>query len=639
MMITSILIANRGEIACRVIKTAKRMNIRTIAVYSSADAQSLHVKMADEAYLIGAAKVSESYLVAEKIIQVALDSNADAIHPGYGFLSENAQFAELCATHNIKFIGPSVAAINSMGLKDAAKDLMQKANVPIVPGYMGDNQAVEYLLEQAQQIGFPVMIKAVAGGGGKGMRRVDAQIDFVAALEAAKREASSAFGNDIVLIEKFILNPRHIEIQVFGDQLGNYVYLFERDCSLQRRHQKVVEEAPAPLMSEPVRQAMGEAAVRAAKAVDYEGAGTVEFIVDSANGLDVEGFWFMEMNTRLQVEHPITEAITGEDLVQWQILVASGEPLPKSQVQLSITGHAVEVRLYAEDTDNGFLPSIGKIVALKLDDSEGIRIDTGVEQGSVISPYYDPMIAKIIAHAPTREQALSRLAKALRQCVVAGVKVNIRFLRDLLEDEDFKAEQFDTGFIETFLSKQRSEPDLTAIADQSAAAFANVSLKHRTAKSLSSWAREDSFDMALGSAQRNYSMDVSINAQRHRGSYIISDVSAEPVTRAENPLVVTQCDNDLYISDQGETYAIEKVVYDDGGKTAAVGQVLSPMPGNVFSLFVNNGDEVAVGDQLAIVEAMKMEHVLMAEISGTVVGIEVTVGDQVREGQLILTIE
>ena len=452
-MISSILIANRGEIACRVIKTAKRMNIRTIAVYSSADADSLHVKMADEAYLIGAAKVSESYLVAEKIIQVALDSNADAIHPGYGFLSENAQFAQLCATHNIKFIGPSVAAINSMGLKDAAKDLMQKANVPIVPGYMGDNQAVEYLLEQAQQIGFPVMIKAVAGGGGKGMRRVDAQADFVAALEAAKREASSAFGNDIVLIEKFILNPRHIEIQVFGDQLGNYVYLFERDCSLQRRHQKVVEEAPAPLMSEPVRQAMGEAAVRAAKAVDYEGAGTVEFIVDSANGLDVEGFWFMEMNTRLQVEHPITEAITGEDLVQWQILVASGEQLPKSQAQLSITGHAVEVRLYAEDTDNGFLPSIGKIVALQLDDSEGIRVDTGVEQGSVISPYYDPMIAKIIAHAPTREQALSRLANALRQCVVAGVKVNIRFLRDLLEDEDFKAQKFDTGFIEAFLSK------------------------------------------------------------------------------------------------------------------------------------------------------------------------------------------
>jgi len=638
-MITSILIANRGEIACRVIKTAKRMNIRTIAVYSSADAQSLHVKMADEAYLIGAAKVSESYLVAEKIIQVALDAKADAIHPGYGFLSENAQFAQLCATHNIKFIGPSVTAINSMGLKDAAKDLMQKANVPIVPGYMGDNQAVEFLLEQAQQIGFPVMIKAVAGGGGKGMRRVDAQIDFVAALDAAKREASSAFGNDIVLIEKFILNPRHIEIQVFGDQLGNYVYLFERDCSLQRRHQKVVEEAPAPLMSEPIRQAMGEAAVRAAKAVDYEGAGTVEFIVDSANGLDVEGFWFMEMNTRLQVEHPITEAITGEDLVQWQILVASGEQLPKSQAQLSITGHAVEVRLYAEDTDNGFLPSIGKIAALKLDDSEGIRIDTGVEQGSVISPYYDPMIAKIIAHAPTREQALSRLANALRQCVVAGVKVNIRFLRDLLEDEDFKAEQFDTGFIEAFLSKQRSEPDLTAIADQSAATLANVSLKHRTAKSLSPWAREDSFDMALGSTQRNYSMDVSINALRHRGSYIIRDVSAEPATRAENPLVVTQCEHDLYISDQGETYAIEKVVYDDGGKTAAVGQVLSPMPGNVFSLFVNNGDEVAVGDQLAIVEAMKMEHVLMAEISGTVVGIEVTVGDQVREGQLILTIE
>jgi len=638
-MITSILIANRGEIACRVIKTAQHMNIRTIAVYSVADAASLHVKMADEAYLIGEAKVSESYLVAEKIIQVALDCKADAIHPGYGFLSENAHFAQLCANNNIKFIGPSVAAINSMGLKDAAKDLMQKANVPIVPGYMGDNQAVDYLLEQAQQIGFPVMIKAVAGGGGKGMRRVDAQADFVAALEAAKREASSAFGNDIVLIEKFILNPRHIEIQVFGDQLGNYVYLFERDCSLQRRHQKVVEEAPAPLMNEPVRQAMGEAAVRAAKAVDYEGAGTVEFIVDSANGLDVEGFWFMEMNTRLQVEHPITEAITSEDLVQWQILVASGEPLPKTQAQLSITGHAVEVRLYAEDTDNGFLPSIGKIAALKFDDSEGIRIDTGVEQGSVISPYYDPMIAKIIAHAPNREQALSRLANALRQCVIGGVKVNIRFLRDLLEDKDFKAQRFDTGFIDAFLSKEQPEPDLSAIADQSAATLANITLKHRSAESLSPWAREDSFDMALGDAQRSYSMDVLINGQRHRGSYAINDGNAKPIKRAENSLMITHCDNNLYITDQGETYTIEKVVYDDGGKTAAVGQVLSPMPGNVFSLFVNNGDEVAVGDQLAIVEAMKMEHCLMAEIAGTVVGIEVKEGDQVTEGQLILTIE
>lgn len=637
-MITSILIANRGEIACRVIKTANHMNIRTIAVYSAVDADSLHVKMADEAYLIGEAPVQESYLVAAKIIKVALKAKADAIHPGYGFLSENADFAKLCAKNNIKFIGPSPEAINNMGLKDAAKVLMQKADVPIVPGYIGDNQEVDYLTAQASLIGYPVMIKAVAGGGGKGMRRVDSEADFVPALAAAKREASSAFGNDIVLIEKFILNPRHIEIQVFGDQQGNYVYLFERDCSLQRRHQKVVEEAPAPLMSEAVRKAMGEAAVRAAQAVNYEGAGTVEFIVDSANGLDAERFWFMEMNTRLQVEHPITEAITGEDLVRWQIIVASGEPLPKSQQQLSITGHAVEVRLYAEDTEQGFLPSIGNIEALHLDASDGIRIDTGIEQGSVISPYYDPMIAKIIAHAPTRAQALTKLANALRQSVIAGVKVNISFLRDLLEDEEFKAEKFDTGFIDEFLEKDKAKADLVPVAAQAACTIAAKTLDDSNAQQAASWSRNDAFDMALGSAGRNYAMDVLINGQQHRGSYFINEGEAQPSTRAEHTLLVTQCDDKLYITDQGETYHIEKVIYDDGGKTAAVGQVLSPMPGNLFSLLVSNGDEVAVGDQLAIVEAMKMEHCLIAQVAGTVIGIEVAIGDQVREGQLILTV-
>ncbi|NQZ33606.1 MAG: acetyl/propionyl/methylcrotonyl-CoA carboxylase subunit alpha [Oceanospirillaceae bacterium] len=638
-MINSILIANRGEIACRVIKTAKKMHIRTIAVYSAIDSESLHVKMADEAYLIGEAPVSESYLVADKIIEVALKAGAQAIHPGYGFLSENAGFASLCEKNNIKFIGPSVYAINSMGLKDAAKKLMEQANVPVVPGYIGDNQDVNHLAQQALEIGYPVMIKAVAGGGGKGMRRVDSEVGFLAALQAAKREASSAFGNDIVLIEKFIVNPRHIEIQVFGDQQGNCVYLFERDCSLQRRHQKVVEEAPAPQMPENVRKAMGEAAVRAACAVNYEGAGTVEFIVDGANGLREGGFWFMEMNTRLQVEHPITEAITGQDLVEWQIRVASGEPLPKTQQQLSIQGHAVEVRLYAEDAEHDFLPSIGTIDALFLDDDNGIRIDTGVEQGSVISPYYDPMIAKVIAFAPTRAQALAKLAQALRHSMIAGVKVNIAFLRDLLEDPDFKAGKFDTGFIEAFLKRATAENDLTHIAAQAACSLVAKELDVSLSDTDLPWSRHDNFDMALGDQGRVSSMIVLINGQQHKGRYLIKSGQVYPASKPGNALLVTQTESYLYITDQGKTYRIEEVVYDDGGKAAPVGQVLAPMPGNLFALMVSNGDEVVAGDTLAIVEAMKMEHSLIAEITGIVSNVEVSLGDQVSEGQLILTIE
>ena len=419
-MLKSVLIANRGEIACRVARTAKAMGMRTIAVYSDADAKALHVKVCDEAHHIGAAPPRESYLNADKILAVAKKAGADCVHPGYGFLSENAAFAEACAAAGLVFVGPPPGAIRAMGLKDAAKALMEKAGVPVVPGYHGERQEPAFLKQKAYEIGYPVLIKAVAGGGGKGMRRVDRHADFDTALEGAMREAKGAFGDDRVLIEKYILSPRHVEIQVFGDNHGNAVHLNERDCSLQRRHQKVIEESPRPGMTPAVREAMGSAAVAAAKAVGYSGAGTVEFIADGAGALRADGFWFMEMNTRLQVEHPVTEAVTGLDLVEWQFRVASGEPLPLTQSAIPLRGHAVEARLYAEDPERGFVPSTGRVIALDLPKAEGIRIDAGVEAGMDVTPFYDPMIAKVIAHAPTRTEALDRLAGVLDRTVVAG---------------------------------------------------------------------------------------------------------------------------------------------------------------------------------------------------------------------------
>src|SRR6201996_4247389 len=394
-MFTSLLIANRGEIAVRVIRTARRMGLRTIAVYSDADAKALHVQMADEAVRIGPAPVGESYLRADVILAAAKQTGAEAVHPGYGFLSENAEFAEACAAAGIMFVGPPPSAIRAMGLKDRAKALMSKAGVAVVPGYLGDDQSTDHLAKEAGKIGYPVLIKAVAGGGGKGMRRVDDAKDFAAALEGAQREGKSSFGDARVLIEKYVTRPRHIEMQVFGDSHGNVVHLFERDCSLQRRHQKVLEEATAPGMPEAMRKAMGEAAVKAAKAVNYTGAGTIEFIADASEGLHADRFWFMEMNTRLQVEHPVTEAITGYDLVEWQLRVAAGQKLPATQSEIHATGHAVEARLYAEDPQTGFLPSIGRLERLKL--PEGVRVDTGVREGDSVSPFYDPMIAKVIA--------------------------------------------------------------------------------------------------------------------------------------------------------------------------------------------------------------------------------------------------
>ncbi len=447
-MFSRILIANRGEIACRVIRTAKRLGIRTVAVYSDADAEAQHRKLADEAVHIGPSPARESYLSGEKIIAAALATGAQAIHPGYGFLSENPDFVEAVEKSGLTFIGPSASSIRSMGLKDAAKRLMEKAGVPVVPGYHGDNQDAAFLAGEAEKIGYPVLIKASAGGGGKGMRLVDQHQDFASALESCRREARSSFGDDKVLIEKYILSPRHIEVQVFGDSHGHIVHLFERDCSLQRRHQKVIEEAPAPGMSEAVRAAMTVAAVKAAQAVNYKGAGTIEFIADGSGALRPDGFWFMEMNTRLQVEHPVTEAITGFDLVEWQLRVANGEALPVTQDEIRIHGHAVEARLYAEDPANSFLPQAGRIDYLAFGVGEGVRIDGGVVGGDAVSPFYDPMIAKVIAHGVTRDVALDRLGAALGETHIAGLATNRDFLRALSVDETFRAGRMDTGLIE-----------------------------------------------------------------------------------------------------------------------------------------------------------------------------------------------
>src|ERR1041385_2671954 len=436
-MFASVLIANRGEIAVRVARTAKRLGMRVVAVYSDADAGALHVRVADEAYLIGPPPARESYLVIEKIIEAAMLAHADCIHPGYGFLSENPRFAEACADAGIAFVGPPPSAIRAMGLKDQAKARMEKAGVPVVPGYHGELQDPKFLKEKAYQVGYPVLIKAVAGGGGKGMRRVDKHAEFDAALEGAAREAQSSFGDARVMIEKYVTAPRHIEMQVFADSHGNVIHLNERDCSLQRRHQKVIEEAPAPGMMADVRAAMGRAATEAARAVGYQGAGTVEFIADGARGLRPDGFWFMEMNTRLQVEHPVTEAITGLDLVELQFRVAAGEKLPLAQADVQVNGHAAEARLYAEDPERNFLPSTGTLTVLEFPKGEGLRIDTGVERGSVVSPYYDPMIAKVIAQGPNRREALARLATALGETIVVGPRSNAAFLSRLAGHPEF----------------------------------------------------------------------------------------------------------------------------------------------------------------------------------------------------------
>ncbi|MDE2596627.1 MAG: ATP-grasp domain-containing protein, partial [Sphingomonadales bacterium] len=564
-MIKSLLIANRGEIACRVIRTAHRMGIRTVAVYSDADADALHVRLADEAVHIGPSPTRESYLVGEKILAAAKATGAEAIHPGYGFLSENAEFAQAVLDAGLVWVGPKPHSITAMGLKDAAKKLMDAAGVPTTPGYLGDNQDPAHLAAEAGKIGYPVLIKAVAGGGGKGMRLVEAAADFADALASCQREAASSFGNAHVLIEKYILSPRHIEVQVFGDSHGNVVHLFERDCSMQRRHQKVVEEAPAPGMDEATRDALCAAAVRAAKAVDYQGAGTIEFIADGSEGLRADRIWFMEMNTRLQVEHPVTEEITGQDLVEWQLRVASGEPLPLKQEELAIDGWAMEVRLYAEDPTKGFLPSIGKLKDFSYSEATA-RIDTGVEVGAEISPFYDPMIAKLIVHRDTRDAAIMGLRETLAEGVCGPLVTNSGFLHRLLGDADFRAGTVDTGLI------GRKLEELTARPEPSHEELARAASRLMGRPGEGPWASHLGF--RLNAAPRR-----EMRLADQYGRHWDVDLLGEP---AED---FWPAQAETTIDEGGERFVIH--AYRAAGShegVASTGAILSPMPGKVIAV-------------------------------------------------------
>ncbi|WP_343521149.1 acetyl/propionyl/methylcrotonyl-CoA carboxylase subunit alpha [Sphingomonas sp.] len=619
-MIQSLLIANRGEIACRIIRTARKLGIRAVAVYSDADANALHVREADQAVHIGGSPARESYLIGERIIAAAQQTGAEAIHPGYGFLSENADFAEAVIAAGLIWVGPNPASIRAMGLKDAAKKLMQDARVPVTPGYLGEDQSLERLQREADKIGYPVLIKAVAGGGGKGMRRVDAAEEFADALASCQREAASSFGDDRVLIEKYILAPRHIEVQVFGDTHGNIVHLFERDCSMQRRHQKVIEEAPAPGMDKQARFAVCEAAVKAARAVNYVGAGTIEFIADASHGLHADRIWFMEMNTRLQVEHPVTEEITGVDLVEWQLRVASGEPLPLRQEQIAINGHAIEARLYAEDPARGFLPSTGKLEVL--DFPGDARVDTGVEAGSVISPFYDPMIAKLIVHGEQRDEAIAMLRAELSQLTVWPVRTNAGFLFRLLGDGAFAQGQLDTGLIE------RRGEDLTFDPLPTAA-----DLTHATY-----WLEQD---MPGETAHIAHGLDgfrlnrapvaaraVSVNGERVTFEADHGDLSSHfyPHERDGSALLVHG----------GATFRVSEARTDGAaGAAAGDGSILAPMPGRIVSVEVAEGQVVSAGQKLLVLEAMKMEQALTAPFDGIVETLAATPGAQVQVDALL----
>ncbi len=647
-MFSSVLIANRGEIACRIIRTAKRLGLRTIAAYSEADAKALHVRLADEAIEIGPAPAAQSYLVAERLIAAAQATNAECIHPGYGFLAENADFAEACRVAGFAFIGPPPEAIRAMGLKDRAKALMEQAGVPVVPGYHGDMQEPSFLKRKAYEIGYPVLIKPVAGGGGKGMRKVERHADFDAALESAQREAQGAFGDARVLIEKYVNAPRHVEMQVFADRRGHVIHLGERDCSLQRRHQKVIEESPAPDMTPELRVEMGKAAVAAAKAVGYEGAGTIEFIADGADGLKAGGFWFMEMNTRLQVEHPVTESVTGLDLVEWQFRVAAGESLPLKQDQVKLVGHAVEARLYAEDPERGFLPSTGRLISLEFPADPELRIDSGVAPGDVVSPFYDPMIAKLIVHADTRERALDRLASALERTVVAGPRSNAAFLAALCRAHGFRDGEFDTGFIDRHLAALGAAP---RELDRGAAAMAaQALLQHeqtRTAAArafdapASPWDADDGFQLG-GARELQVPLIAdgeSVTAEVRYGRNG-AEVAVGGVAPAADARVIVTADA-VYVLRAGRQtkVSLRDLALDEGGDREHSGLVRAPMHGKVLAVLVGEGDRVMRGQRLVIIEAMKMEHTLHAPIDGTVREIAVAPDSQVAEGAKLMTIE
>jgi 3-methylcrotonyl-CoA carboxylase alpha subunit len=669
-MFKKILIANRGEIACRVAATAKRMAIRTVAVYSDADANAKHVAACDEAIHIGGSSPKESYLRWERIIEAAKSTGAQAIHPGYGFLSENEEFAQACADAGLVFIGPPPSAIKAMGLKAESKQLMGKAGVPLVPGYHAANQDEALLKKEASRIGYPVLIKASAGGGGKGMRAVDKAEDFEAALASCKREAINSFGDDAVLIEKYVQRPRHIEIQVFGDTQGNYVYLFERDCSVQRRHQKVLEEAPAPGMTEAMRKQMGEAAVAAARAVNYVGAGTVEFIVEQRAGGEMN-FFFMEMNTRLQVEHPVTEAITGLDLVEWQLRVASGQPLPVQQQDLQIRGHAIEARICAENPENNFLPATGRLdvarwpshVAFRrnadaqaLHDPAPVRIDAGFAEGDAISPYYDSMIAKLIVHGDTREQALARLDEALAQTHIVGIATNVQFLRHVVRSPSFANADLDTALIQreqAVLFKQQP----VGLPLAGAAAIAQALLQERAQEGADPFSRRDGW-RSHGVNTRRFEFEFAGEHAKAELAYLHDGALALTLGNVSGALAFAALPEgiDIHFAGQRFTAAVyadgetDHVFTDRGGAQivnidllahagegeADTGRLTAPMPGKVVSFAVKAGDKVSKGQALAVMEAMKMEHTIAAPADGTVAELMYAPGDQVAEGAELL---
>ncbi|MBV7258071.1 acetyl/propionyl/methylcrotonyl-CoA carboxylase subunit alpha [Erythrobacter crassostreae] len=623
-MIKKLLIANRGEIACRIIRTAREMGVATVAVYSDADAKALHVRQADEAVHIGPSPAAESYLVGEKIIAAAKETGAEAIHPGYGFLSENADFARAVIAAGLIWVGPKPESIEAMGLKDAAKERMIAAGVPVTPGYLGEDQSVERLAKEADAIGYPVLIKAVAGGGGKGMRKVDAPDNFEADLESCRREAKASFSNDEVLLEKWITSPRHIEVQVFGDSHGNVVHLFERDCSLQRRHQKVIEEAPAPGMDEATREEICAAAVRAAKAVDYEGAGTIEFIADASEGLRADRIFFMEMNTRLQVEHPVTEEITGVDLVEWQLRVASGEPIPLKQEELSINGWAIEARLYAEDVAAGFLPSTGTLDRCHLpDEGESLRVETGIERGSAVSPFYDPMIAKVVSHGSTRDEAIFRLGTALESVAVWPVKSNAGFLFDLVTHPAFAAADLTTAFIADH------ENDLSPMVQP------KVEMLNRAAMELLEQ-YEDEDIRALSGFRLNAPANRTVRMRSGKEVY-----AAEPSKdRLDHTFSSLAAPDIALVSYRADTFAIAlDHERGTGAASAADGAILSPMPGKVIAVDVTDGQTVKAGDRLMVLEAMKMEHALTAPFDGTVTELAASEGGQVQVEAVLCVVE
>ncbi|CAO3693897.1 unnamed protein product [Rhizopus stolonifer] len=667
-----ILIANRGEIALRVMRTAKDLGIKTVAVYSEPDTFSQHVKMADEAFLIGPAASSESYLCMDKILNVAKMTGSQAIHPGYGFLSENADFADLVTAANLEFIGPSGDAMRSMGSKSESKFIMEKAGVPVVPGYHGENQDVQFLKEQADKIGYPVLIKAVKGGGGKGMRIVKSPSEFEEMLESSKRESIKSFGDDKVLVEKYLERPRHVEVQVFADKLGNAVYLFERDCSVQRRHQKVIEEAPAPGLSEILRAQLGEKAVAAARAVNYENAGTVEFIMDNID----KQFYFMEMNTRLQVEHPVTEMVTQTDLVRWQLEVAAGNPLPLTQDQLRLTGHAFEARVYAENPKNHFLPDTGLLFSVRTPESNSnLRLETGFIQGDQISVHYDPMISKLVVHGENRNDALRRFRRALEQYQIVGLNTNISFIKKVCEHPEFIKGEVETGFIQQyekdlFKEIESPDPETLALAANALRLKEIETVKKNAFDPYSPWNtlpsafrlnNVHSKSFRFNYEDQAYEIVVSANANR---SHLVDlevkkgDESIKKFTAVDSHFdsegVLVSCINDKNVKSNVVLHKDDVVVFDESGRTTfqiptpnylsviaqsshGAGSVKTPMPCKISQVLVQPGQVIEKGTALIVLEAMKMEHVIKAPLDGTVDQILYSVGDLVGENKSLVT--